>query len=145
MYVCLGTLKCFPWCTFALDWESLVYAFRIVIACNATIGLVIICLFLFICRHTVATVFCFLFTGLHSNGFSLVRKILAGSRFKYTDSCPFDASQTIGKFTCYLLPVHSSSAFSARYSGEGLLALIRALWFNHFNRLWKPISLIFEF
>ncbi|XP_067951539.1 trifunctional purine biosynthetic protein adenosine-3-like [Watersipora subatra] len=36
-------------------------------------------------------------SGLHSNGFSLVRRIIADSRYKYSDQCPFDGSLTIGE------------------------------------------------
>ncbi len=36
-------------------------------------------------------------SGVHSNGFSLVRKIVADQGLKYSDPCPWDASQTLGE------------------------------------------------
>ena len=36
-------------------------------------------------------------SGVHSNGFSLVRKIVADAGLKYSDTCPWDASQTLGE------------------------------------------------
>lgn len=36
-------------------------------------------------------------SGLHSNGFSLVRKIVADSGLKYSDACPWDKSVTLGE------------------------------------------------
>lgn len=36
-------------------------------------------------------------SGLHSNGFSLVRKIIAEAGFKYSDQCPWDKSLTLGE------------------------------------------------
>lgn len=35
-------------------------------------------------------------SGLHSNGFSLVRKIVARSKIAYTSPCPWDSSITLG-------------------------------------------------
>jgi phosphoribosylformylglycinamidine cyclo-ligase len=35
-------------------------------------------------------------SGVHSNGFSLVRKLVAQENLSYTDTAPFDASQTLG-------------------------------------------------
>jgi phosphoribosylformylglycinamidine cyclo-ligase len=35
-------------------------------------------------------------SGLHSNGFSLVRKIVAQEKLSYDQSAPFDSSQTLG-------------------------------------------------
>jgi phosphoribosylformylglycinamidine cyclo-ligase len=35
-------------------------------------------------------------SGVHSNGYSLVRKIVADNKFSYTDACPFDDSPTLG-------------------------------------------------
>ena len=36
-------------------------------------------------------------SGIHSNGFSLVRHLLDRFRFTYTSPCPFDPSRQIGK------------------------------------------------
>jgi len=35
-------------------------------------------------------------TGVHSNGYTLVRKIIEESRYSYHDPCPYDNSKTIG-------------------------------------------------
>ncbi len=35
-------------------------------------------------------------TGLHSNGFSLVRKVVALAGLDYTQPAPFDSSKTLG-------------------------------------------------
>jgi phosphoribosylamine--glycine ligase/phosphoribosylformylglycinamidine cyclo-ligase len=35
--------------------------------------------------------------GLHSNGFSLARKVLSRSGLDYTSSCPWDAHRTVGQ------------------------------------------------
>lgn len=35
-------------------------------------------------------------SGLHSNGYSLVRKIVKDGGFSYSDPCPFDASPSLG-------------------------------------------------
>ncbi len=34
--------------------------------------------------------------GVHSNGYTLVRKIIEESKYSYQDPCPYDASKTIG-------------------------------------------------
>ncbi len=36
-------------------------------------------------------------TGVHSNGYTLVRKIIEESKYSYQDPCPYDASKTIGE------------------------------------------------
>ncbi|RDX50484.1 aminoimidazole ribonucleotide synthetase [Lentinus brumalis] len=36
-------------------------------------------------------------SGVHSNGFSLVRKVVARSGLSYADPCPWDASMTLGR------------------------------------------------
>lgn len=36
-------------------------------------------------------------SGVHSNGFSLVRKIIADQDLKYSDACPWDKSLTLGE------------------------------------------------
>ncbi|HII01269.1 TPA: phosphoribosylformylglycinamidine cyclo-ligase [Methanosarcinaceae archaeon] len=35
--------------------------------------------------------------GIHSNGYTLVRKIIEESEYSYQDPCPYDASKTIGE------------------------------------------------
>lgn len=35
-------------------------------------------------------------SGVHSNGYSLVRKIIADNKFSYSDICPFDGFPTLG-------------------------------------------------
>jgi phosphoribosylformylglycinamidine cyclo-ligase len=35
-------------------------------------------------------------SGVHSNGFSLVRKIVADNKFSYSDACPFEGYLTLG-------------------------------------------------
>jgi phosphoribosylformylglycinamidine cyclo-ligase len=35
-------------------------------------------------------------TGVHSNGYTLVRKIIEKSKYSYHDPCPYDSSKTIG-------------------------------------------------
>ena len=35
-------------------------------------------------------------TGLHSNGFSLVRKIVEKSRLAFSDQSPFDSTKSLG-------------------------------------------------
>ncbi|AKB26610.1 Phosphoribosylformylglycinamidine cyclo-ligase [Methanosarcina sp. MTP4] len=35
--------------------------------------------------------------GVHSNGYTLVRKIIEESEYSYQDPCPYDASKTIGE------------------------------------------------
>ncbi|WP_440954109.1 phosphoribosylformylglycinamidine cyclo-ligase [Methanosarcina sp. Mfa9] len=36
-------------------------------------------------------------SGVHSNGYTLVRKIIEESKYSYQDPCPYDASKTIGE------------------------------------------------
>lgn len=36
-------------------------------------------------------------SGVHSNGYTLVRKIIENSEYSYQDPCPYDASKTIGE------------------------------------------------
>lgn len=45
-------------------------------------------------------------SGLHSNGFSLVRKVVEKSGLKLTDPCPFDKTKSLGKIV-------QSSSFSS--------------------------------
>ena len=37
-------------------------------------------------------------SGVHSNGFSLVRKVISKLGLKYSDSCPYKSGTTIGKY-----------------------------------------------
>ena len=41
-------------------------------------------------------------TGLHSNGFSLVRKIVEDRNHSYGDVCPFDVDKTLGYIYVYI-------------------------------------------
>ncbi|KAG8740488.1 hypothetical protein FRC12_015988 [Ceratobasidium sp. 428] len=70
-------------------------------------------------------------SGLHSNGFSLVRKIIARTGLSYTDPCPWSASTTLGMAlltptTIYvrtLLPAIRTSALKglAHITGGGFV------------------------
>lgn len=41
-------------------------------------------------------------SGVHSNGFSLVRKVVEQSGLTMTDPCPWDASKSLGGFIMFL-------------------------------------------
>lgn len=38
-------------------------------------------------------------SGLHSNGFSLVRRVVEKSKLDYSASCPFSAHQSLGPYS----------------------------------------------
>ena len=42
-------------------------------------------------------------SGIHSNGFSLVRKVVEYAGLKWTDECPFDTGKTLGMLTTYVM------------------------------------------
>jgi len=84
--------------------------------------------------------------GVHSNGYTLVRKIIEESEYSYQDPCPYDASKTIGEDlltptriyievldTLKECEVHGL----AHITGSGLLKLRRVteLGFDFYNPL----------
>jgi phosphoribosylformylglycinamidine cyclo-ligase len=84
--------------------------------------------------------------GVHSNGYTLVRKIIEESEYSYQDPCPYDASKTIGEDL--LIPtriyIEVLDALKecevhglAHITGSGLLKLRRVtkLGFDFYNPL----------
>ncbi|KAH7308131.1 putative bifunctional purine Ade1 [Stachybotrys elegans] len=67
--------------------------------------------------------------GVHSNGFSLVRRIVASAGLAYTDKAPWDASRTVGEalltptriYVKSLLPVLDKIKGLAHITGGGLV------------------------
>ncbi|ODM96825.1 Trifunctional purine biosynthetic protein adenosine-3 [Orchesella cincta] len=59
-------------------------------------------------------------TGLHSNGFSLVRKIVEKHDLKYTDPCPFsnDPNETLGRALLAPTKIYVKSLLPALRSGR---------------------------
>eukprot|EP01147_Barroeca_monosierra_P009993 gene9993-2168_t len=69
-------------------------------------------------------------SGVHSNGFSLVRKVVSCSGLSYSDICPFDPSKTLGEAllspTCIYAQALASLPFGlvkaiAHITGGGLI------------------------
>ncbi|KAI0332028.1 aminoimidazole ribonucleotide synthetase [Cubamyces sp. BRFM 1775] len=56
-------------------------------------------------------------SGLHSNGFSLVRKVVALSGLSYADPCPWDASLTLGRALLEPTRVYIKSVLPAAQAG----------------------------
>ncbi|XP_042214369.1 trifunctional purine biosynthetic protein adenosine-3-like isoform X2 [Homarus americanus] len=56
-------------------------------------------------------------SGLHSNGFSLVRKIVEASNLKYTDPAPFSPSKTLGSELLTPTRIYSKAVMAALHSG----------------------------
>src|SRR6185437_2895653 len=52
-------------------------------------------------------------SGLHSNGFSLVRKIIEESGAKYADTAPFDRGKTLGEALLEPTKLYVKSALAA--------------------------------
>ncbi len=62
-------------------------------------------------------------SGVHSNGFSLVRRIVEASGLQYSDRCPYDASKTLG-------------AGSSDSVVSGGLSMVSS--FPQARRCWRP-------
>ncbi|CDO73468.1 hypothetical protein BN946_scf185013.g103 [Trametes cinnabarina] len=56
-------------------------------------------------------------SGVHSNGFSLVRKVVALSGLSYTDPCPWDASRTLGAALLEPTRIYVKSVLPAAQAG----------------------------
>jgi len=57
-------------------------------------------------------------SGVHSNGFSLVRKIVAQEKLSYTAPAPFDASRTLGDVLLEPTRIYVKSALQAVRTGH---------------------------
>jgi phosphoribosylformylglycinamidine cyclo-ligase len=56
-------------------------------------------------------------TGVHSNGFSLVRKLVAGSGLAYADPAPWDSSRTLGEALLTPTRIYVKSTLAAIRAG----------------------------
>ena len=56
-------------------------------------------------------------SGLHSNGFSLVRKVVARSGLSYSDPCPWDSSVTLGRALLEPTRIYIKSVLPAAQAG----------------------------
>ena len=85
-------------------------------------------------------------SGVHSNGYTLVRKIIENSEYSYQDPCPYDASKTIGEdlLTPTRIYIEVLDALNecevhglAHITGSGLLKLRRVtkLGFDFYDPL----------
>lgn len=82
-------------------------------------------------------------SGVHSNGFSLVRKIIEHAGLNYTDDCPWDTSKTLGEalltptriYVKQLLPVINAklTAALAHITGGGLVENIPRILPENFS------------
>ncbi|NTU76376.1 MAG: phosphoribosylformylglycinamidine cyclo-ligase [Alphaproteobacteria bacterium] len=57
-------------------------------------------------------------SGVHSNGFSLVRKIIAQERLNYDESAPFDSTRSLGEALLEPTRVYVKSALKAVRTGH---------------------------
>jgi len=65
-------------------------------------------------------------SGIHSNGFSLVRHLLDRFRFTYTSPCPFDPSRQIGKeLQHWERKSHHSLWMCSLVKGSNLLSVLQ--------------------
>jgi phosphoribosylformylglycinamidine cyclo-ligase len=94
-------------------------------------------------------------TGVHSNGYTLVRKIMKESGYSYHDPCPYDSSKTIGddlleptRIYIEVLDVLKACEVHglAHITGSGLLKLRRVtkLGFDFYDPLEPQIFQIPE-
>ena len=85
-------------------------------------------------------------SGVHSNGYTLVRKIIEDSEYSYEDPCPYDASKTLGEdlLTPTRIYIEALDALKecevhglAHITGSGLLKLRRVtkLGFDFYDPL----------
>jgi phosphoribosylformylglycinamidine cyclo-ligase len=85
-------------------------------------------------------------SGIHSNGYTLVRKIIEESGYSYHDACPYDSSKTIGdelliptRIYIEILDVLKACEVNglAHITGSGLLKLRRVtkLGFDFYDPL----------
>jgi len=56
-------------------------------------------------------------SGVHSNGYSLVRRVIADGGFRYEDPAPFDASQTLGSALLTPTRLYIKSGIAAIHAG----------------------------
>lgn len=61
--------------------------------------------------------------GVHSNGFSLIRKVLESKGLKYTDPAPWDPSTTVGLSLLTPTRIYVKGILSALRSGSGIKGL----------------------
>ena len=61
--------------------------------------------------------------GVHSNGFSLVRKIIEGSRLRWSDPAPFDRSTNLGEALLTPTRIYVRSCLAAIRETEAVKAL----------------------
>ena len=62
-------------------------------------------------------------SGVHSNGYSLVRRIVEADRFGYGDPCPFQAETTLGRALLAPTRIYVKSLLKAFAATDGIKAL----------------------